>query len=33
VYAVAKIAGIKLAQAYRQQYGFRAISPMPITDR
>ena len=28
-YAVAKIAGIKLGQAYRQQYGFRAISLMP----
>ncbi len=28
-YAVAKIAGIKLAQAYRQKYGFRAISLMP----
>ncbi len=28
-YAVAKIAGIKLAQAYRQQYGFSAISAMP----
>src|SRR6185295_4553834 len=28
-YAVAKIAGIKLAQAYRQQYGFPAISLMP----
>ena len=28
-YAVAKIAGIKLAQAYRQQYGFRAINLMP----
>jgi len=28
-YAVAKIAGIKLAQAYRRQYGFRAISLMP----
>jgi GDP-L-fucose synthase len=28
-YAVAKIAGIKLAQAFRQQYGFRAISLMP----
>lgn len=28
-YAVAKIAGIKLAQAYRKQYGFRAISLMP----
>jgi GDP-L-fucose synthase len=28
-YAIAKIAGIKLAQAYRQQYGFHAISSMP----
>lgn len=28
-YAVAKIAGIKLCQAYRQQYGFDAISLMP----
>jgi len=28
-YAVAKIAGIKLAQAYRRQYGFDAISLMP----
>jgi GDP-L-fucose synthase len=28
-YAVAKIAGIKLAQAYKQQYGFRAINLMP----
>jgi len=28
-YAVAKIAGIKMAQAYRLQYGFRAISLMP----
>jgi GDP-L-fucose synthase len=28
-YAVAKIAGIKLAQAYRTQYGFHAISAMP----
>ena len=28
-YAIAKIAGIKLAQAYQQQYGFRAISLMP----
>ncbi len=28
-YAVAKIAGIKLAQAYRLQYGFNAISAMP----
>jgi GDP-L-fucose synthase len=28
-YAIAKIAGIKLAQAYRRQYGFNAISLMP----
>lgn len=28
-YAVAKIAGIKLAQAYRQQYGFQTICLMP----
>ncbi|HYL36167.1 MAG TPA: GDP-L-fucose synthase [Bryobacteraceae bacterium] len=28
-YAVAKIAGIKMAQAYRKQYGFPAISLMP----
>ena len=28
-YAVAKIAGIKLCQAYRQQYGCRFISGMP----
>ncbi|MFI4951999.1 MAG: GDP-L-fucose synthase family protein, partial [Burkholderiales bacterium] len=28
-YAVAKIAGIKLCQAYRRQYGFDAISAMP----
>ncbi len=28
-YAVAKIAGIKLCQAYRLQYGFNAISVMP----
>lgn len=28
-YAVAKIAGIKLCQAYRQQYGFDAICAMP----
>ncbi len=28
-YAVAKIAGIKLAQAYRKQHGFHAISLMP----
>jgi GDP-L-fucose synthase len=28
-YAVAKIAGIKMVQAYRRQYGFHAISLMP----
>ncbi|MES1939164.1 NAD-dependent epimerase/dehydratase [Salinisphaera sp. T5B8] len=28
-YAIAKIAGIKLCQAYRQQYGFNAIAVMP----
>lgn len=28
-YAIAKIAGIRMAQAYRKQYGFRAISLMP----
>ena len=28
-YAIAKIAGIKLAQAYWRQYGFRVISLMP----
>ena len=28
-YAIAKIAGIKLCQAYRRQYGFNAISMMP----
>ena len=28
-YAIAKIAGIKLAQAYRKQYGMQAISLMP----
>ncbi len=28
-YAIAKIAGIKMAQAYRKQYGFSAISLMP----
>ena len=28
-YAIAKIAGIKMAQAYRNQYGFSAISLMP----
>ena len=28
-YAIAKIAGLKLAAAYRTQYGFRAVSLMP----
>ena len=28
-YAVAKIAGLRMARAYRQQYGFNAISLMP----
>ena len=28
-YAIAKIAGIKMCQAYYQQYGFKAISLMP----
>jgi GDP-L-fucose synthase len=28
-YAIAKIAGIKVCQAYRKQYGFNAISLMP----
>jgi len=28
-YAIAKIAGIKMTQAYRRQYGFSAISLMP----
>ena len=28
-YAIAKIAGIKMCQAYRKQYGFHAISAMP----
>ncbi len=28
-YAVAKIAGIKMCQAYRRQYGFNAIAAMP----
>lgn len=28
-YAIAKIAGIKMCQAYRQQYGFNAICAMP----
>ena len=32
-YAVAKIAGIKLCQAYRRQCGFDAISLLPITAR
>lgn len=29
-YAVAKIAGLKMCQAYRRQYGFNAISAMPV---
>ena len=28
-YAIAKIAGIKMCQAYRRQHGFNAISLMP----
>jgi len=28
-YAIAKIAGLKMCQAYRKQYGFNAISVMP----
>lgn len=28
-YAIAKIAGLKMSQAYRKQYGFNAISVMP----
>ena len=28
-YAIAKIAGLRMARAYRQQYGFNAISLMP----
>jgi GDP-L-fucose synthase len=28
-YAIAKIAGLKMCQAYRRQYGFNAISLMP----
>ena len=28
-YAIAKIAGIKMCQAYRKQYGFNSISAMP----
>ena len=28
-YAIAKIAGIKMCQAYRKQYGFNAVSVMP----
>ena len=28
-YAIAKIAGIKMCEAYRRQYGFNAISVMP----
>ena len=29
-YAIAKIAGIKMCQAYRKQYGFNTISLMPM---
>lgn len=32
-YAIAKIAGIKLCQAYRRQYGFNAICAMPVWSR
>jgi len=28
-YAVAKIAGLKMCQAYRRQYGFNAIAALP----
>lgn len=28
-YAIAKIAGLKMCQAYRRQYGFRAVAAMP----
>jgi GDP-L-fucose synthase len=28
-YAIAKIAGVLMCQAYRRQYGFNAIAPMP----
>ena len=28
-YAIAKIAGVKMCQAYRREYGFNAISLMP----
>ena len=28
-YAIAKIAGLKMAEAYRRQYGFHAVSAMP----
>ena len=31
-YAIAKIAGIKMCQSYRKQYGFNAISLMPWGD-
>ncbi len=30
-YAIAKIAGIKMCQAYRRQYGFNAIALMPTS--
>ncbi len=29
MYAIAKIAGLKMCQAYRKQYGFDAIVAMP----
>jgi GDP-L-fucose synthase len=28
-YAIAKISGIKMLQAYRKQYGFKSVSLMP----
>ena len=30
-YAIAKLAGIKMCQAYRRQYGFDAVSVLPTT--
>lgn len=30
-YAIAKIAGLKMCQAYRRQYGFQAIAAMPTS--
>ena len=32
-YSIAKIAGIKMCQAYRKQYGFDAISIVPTKPR